>query len=31
VPGVPANSATPLSYSLNGTSGAQTLYIAVGN
>lgn len=31
VPPVPVNAATPLSYSLNGASGAQTLYIAVGN
>jgi uncharacterized protein (TIGR03437 family) len=31
VPSVPANAATPLGFSLNWTSGAQTLYIAVGN
>jgi uncharacterized protein (TIGR03437 family) len=31
VPSVPANGATPLSFTLNGTSGTQTLYIAVGN
>jgi uncharacterized protein (TIGR03437 family) len=31
VPSVPANAATPLSFTLNGASGAQTLYIAVGN
>ena len=31
VPSVPANAATPLSFTLNGASGTQTLYIAVGN
>ena len=31
VPSVPVNAATPLSFTLNGASGAQTLYIAVGN
>jgi uncharacterized protein (TIGR03437 family) len=31
VPSLPANAATPLSFTLNGASGAQTLYIAIGN
>lgn len=31
VPSVPVNAATPLSFTLNGVSGAQTLYIAIGN
>jgi uncharacterized protein (TIGR03437 family) len=31
VPSLPANAATPISFTLNGASGAQTLYIAVGN
>ena len=31
VPSVAANAATPLAFTLNGASGAQTLYIAVGN
>jgi uncharacterized protein (TIGR03437 family) len=31
VPQVPANNATPLSFSLNGTRGTQQLLIAIGN
>jgi uncharacterized protein (TIGR03437 family) len=31
VPNVPANDTTPLTFSLNGVSGTQTLAIAIGN
>lgn len=31
VPSVPANDKTPLTFSLNGTAGTQTLYLAIGN
>ncbi len=31
VPDVPANDKTPLTFSVNGTAGTQTLYLAIGN
>lgn len=31
VPDVPANDHTPLTFTVNGTSGTQTLYLAIGN
>lgn len=31
VPNIPANAAAPLTFTLNGTAGTQTLYVAVGN
>jgi uncharacterized protein (TIGR03437 family) len=31
IPNIPANNSTPLTFSLNGTPGTQTLYLFVGN
>jgi uncharacterized protein (TIGR03437 family) len=31
VPDIPANDKTPLSFTMNGTAGQQTMYLFIGN